>query len=322
MRIKTYTAPTMNEAMDRVRKDLGSEAVIVSTLESEDEVRVTAALEEEEGMLAEDLSSLPSDRVPGLELICERLEKHNTPMELSESIIANCSAQPSGDVAERLIQSLGTTFRFAPMPTFETDAIPTMLVGPPGVGKTITIARLACQSSRTGKAIHVITADAQKAGAISQITSFAKALSLSVSVAHTPEELTQAIKEAPGGAPLLIDTPGINPFNQEELDRLAKIILSVRVAPVLTLPAGGDHIEQQEMIEAFATLGASRLILTKIDFSRRLGGLLAAVHKTRIQMMAYGNSPLVAHPLNPLGPQELALLLLDDAAKQAPDLAA
>lgn len=304
-----------------IRKELGPEAVIVSTLESPNEIRVTAALEDDVGELNH-LSPAPLNQNPGLDLICERLEFHNIPMELSEKLIESCSHHSVDNPGESLVKSLAAHFQFASLPSFQDTTTPTILVGPPGVGKTITIARLACLATLQNHPVHVVTADAQKAGAISQISSFAKALSLEVSVASTQEELTKIIQNTPQGTSLLIDTPGINPYQPDEIRKLGEIILAVRVSPILTLPAGGDAIEQREMIDSFATLGANRVILTKMDFSRRIGGLLDALHKTQVQLIGYGNSPLVAQPLHNVGPKELALLLLDNKTHSSRELAA
>lgn len=320
MRIKTYTAQSLNKAMQMIRDELGSEAVIVSTLEADEEVRVTAALEDD---LSEQFpTSTPAlEKNPELHLIYERLERHHIPEELLNKLMETCSQYNSDHTGQDLVKSLSTHFDFSPLPTFEDTSSPTILVGPPGVGKTLTIARLAYLAALQNHPVHVITTDTHKAGAIAQISSFGQALSLEVSTASSPKELINIINTTPLGTSLLIDTPGINPFQRGEVKKLGEIILATRTPPLLVLPVGGDAMEQQEIIDAFATLGANRLILTKMDFARRMGGLLEALHKSQVQIMAYGNSPLVAKPLHPLGPKELALLLLDNDPTQAHEIA-
>ena len=75
---------------------------------------------------------------------------------------------------------------------------------------------------------------------------------------------------------MLIDTSGINPFQGREVAALAELLRASRAEPVLVLPAGLDGEDSVEIAANFAAIGARRLMVSKLDTTRRLGSILAA----------------------------------------------
>ena len=108
-----------------------------------------------------------------------------------------------------------------------------MLVGEPGVGKSIAIAKLAAQAIMANKSVHVITCDHMKAGAIHQQLAYAKVMNLRLSVAKSPEQLAKIVSACQQFDVVLIDTPGINPFDYNELKMLAQYIIAIGRTPTL-----------------------------------------------------------------------------------------
>ena len=86
---------------------------------------------------------------------------------------------------------------------------------------------------------------------------------------------------------------------------------------MLVLAAGGDVLESAECAVAFSEAGAGRLIATKLDISRRLGGVLSAADAGRLALAAAGVSPNIGDGLAPINPVSLARLILPDAAELA-----
>lgn len=83
---------------------------------------------------------------------------------------------------------------------------------------------------------------------------------------------------------------------------------------VFVAAAGGDPIEAAEIAEAYATMGARRMVSTRIDIARRLGAVLAAADAGRLTFAEVGISGAVAEGLAPLNPISLARLLLPNHA--------
>ena len=81
------------------------------------------------------------------------------------------------------------------------------------------------------------------------------------------------------------------------------------------LPAGGDAMESAEMAVAFAAIGADRMIGTRLDIARRLGGILSATQAGNLALMAVSTSPNIGTALLPINPVSLARLLLPRPAE-------
>jgi flagellar biosynthesis protein FlhF len=289
MRLKLYRAPRMAEAMARVRADLGEDALILGSRQVGDGVEVTAALE-------------PGDEMPDPPA-AERstlaaLRFHGAPEALHATLGA-------GDLAT----ALAASFAFAPLP-LQAGGSPLLLLGPPGAGKTLTAARLAARLVMRGVAPLVITADGRRAGATEQLAAFTRLLNLNLVVANHPVTLGRAAARRPGDAPVLIDAPGLDPFDRAQQDELRGLAAAAGATPVLVLPAGLDPGEAAELAQAHAALGATLMIATKLDLARRLGSVLSAASAGRLALTEAGVGPGVADGLIALTPGELAARLL------------
>jgi flagellar biosynthesis protein FlhF len=193
------------------------------------------------------------------------------------------------------------------------DGQPLLLAGPPGAGKTLAAAKLAARAVLAGQTVRLITTDTGSAGAVEQLTAFARPLKLTVETAEGPAGLAAVIAKRRAALPTmtLIDTQGVNPYDSVELAGLAAQIVAAKADPILVLGAGGDARECGEMAEIFARIGCTRLLVTRLDLARRLGGVLSAA-LTGLALAETGASPIVAHGLQPLTPDALARLLVAD----------
>lgn len=254
MRVKIYQAPNIGAAMAMVREELGPDALILASQSVEDGVEVTAAHES------------PPPPPPDPEPVHYEPDWawHGVQSSLADRLARN-----------DLLASLQAEFTFATLPCQRGSSC-ILLVGPPGAGKTMTTARLATRLKLAGQDPHVITIDGQRAGAAEQLAAFTRLLSLNLIVADTPAQLGRAIARRPGSAPILIDSPGLNPFDPADRDYLIQTQAAGKTEIALVLPAGLDPAEAADMAAGFKELGANFLIATRLDQSRRLGGVLAA----------------------------------------------
>ncbi len=314
MRLKSFTAPSMKQAMKMVRDELGPDAVIVSTVQSRAEggsVRITAAVEQAD---ASPPAALQPAAAPArvLDAVQCALDHHGTPANVIARLMAAARALKGDDPRLALAAAFDDCFRFAPLP--ESDyARSIMLIGPPGVGKTITAAKLAARARLKGAAATLITTDTVRAGGIEQIETLAKLMQAHFRAATTPAETAAAIGECNTGELIVIDSPGTNPLSDTEMDALAGHIAAARAEPVLVLNAGGDAREFADWAAAFAGLGATRLVATRLDIAHRLGSLIAAADAGRLRFANVSADPHVAKGLSALNPVSLARLMLPDA---------
>lgn len=295
MRLKLYRAPKMAEAMARLRAELGPDALILGTRRVADGVEITAALESD--------PVLPPPPDPARRAA---LDYHAVPPALHARL-------PPGP----LEPALADLFAFAPLPL---DAPrPILLVGPPGAGKTLTVARLATRLVMTGILPMAITADAKRAGATEQLAAFTRVLGIELTVAGNPVALGRALTRRRPDAPVLIDGPGSDPFDAAQRQELAGLAAAADAEVALVLPAGLHPEEAAELAAAYAETGATLLVATRLDLGRRLGGILAAAHAGRLALAEAGVGPGAADGLVPLTPALLAARLL---SPRLPDLGA
>jgi flagellar biosynthesis protein FlhF len=287
VRLKLYRAATASEAIGRVRAELGADALILNTRRVADGVEITAALE-------------PGDPPPAAPVAApssSALRFHGVPEVLARRL---------GGASLRA--ALASVLSFEPLP-LARGGPPLLLAGPPGAGKTLTVARLATRLVMAGTAPLVVTADGRRAGATEQLAAFTRLLGLNLVVASHPVTLARAIAGRPTGAPALIDLPGSDPFVAQEREELAALAATATGQVVAVLPAGLDPAEAADLAAAYAESGARFLVATKLDLARRIGGVLAAAD-CGLALAEAGVSPGAADGLVALTPDLLAGRLL------------
>ena len=286
MRLKLYRAPGVTEAMARVRAELGLDALILATRKVADGVELTAALE-------------PDDETPAPLPDPER----QRPAALARRAgAAGGKASPHG----QLETTLERVMRFGALDLDGNSPQPLLLAGPPGAGKTLTVARLATRLVMAGAQPLIITTDGRRAGATEQLAAFTRLLGLTLIVASHPATLARAMSRRQPGAPVLIDAPGTDPFDPAQNDEVAGLAVTANAATALVLPAGMDPAEAADLAAAFAAAGATLLVGTRLDMARRMGGLLAAADAGKLTMTEAGIGPGAADGLEPLTPLLLA----------------
>jgi len=148
-----------------------------------------------------------------------------------------------------------------------------LFVGPTGVGKTTTIAKLAARASQdSGERVHIITTDVHRVAAVEQMTRFGQILDIPVEVALGPDDLRRALESMDGR--VFIDTTGRNhrdPTTLRELQRLLAASGDAEVMMVLSATTRAQ--DSREILDMYMKLGVSRLILTKLDETRVYGEL-------------------------------------------------
>jgi len=145
----------------------------------------------------------------------------------------------------------------------------------------------------------IITTDDRRAGAVEQLAAFTGLLGLKLVAIGDAVGLQRALANRPGEVPVLIDAPGLDPFDPAQHDELAALAEVSDGTTALVLAAGVDPAEAADLAQAHAAARATLLIATKLDLARRIGSVLAAAD-AGLAMTEAGIGPGVADGLTPL----------------------
>lgn len=186
------------------------------------------------------------------------------------------------------------------------------LVGPTGVGKTTTLAKIAANYlSRYSNSIALITIDTYRIAAVEQLKVYGEIMHLPVEVVITPEQLEQAITRHSDKELILIDTAGRSPRDSYCIDELTTFLpAELDIAKHLVLAAGSRENELLSTIECFNTLGITNTIFTKIDECTTLGILLNVQLQNSNPLSYVTNGQRVPEDLMEITPEIVAQLIM------------
>ena len=152
------------------------------------------------------------------------------------------------------------------------------LVGPTGVGKTTTIAKLAAHHYSGKKKVMLATLDTYRVGAVEQLKIYAKIIGVPVTVAVSGRQLREAIVRRKEGDLVLIDTPGRSHLNTPQVKELRELErVGVPIETHLLLSSNTKSSDLDEMIDRFSIIPIHSLLFTKLDETRTHGHLFSAM---------------------------------------------
>lgn len=315
MRLRTFNAPDMSHAMQMIREHLGDDAIIIASARAPSGgIVVTAATEQELAPQLPDEVPIPAvqtsdSALSALEAILRfHAASDETVAKLMDT--ARFMSLQGRDVRTDLIRLMAASYQYTPLP-LDQESYTLMLVGAPGTGKTMTIAKMASLAVMDNKKPIVITTDNKRAGGVEQLSAFTSILGLPLHVADNRGELWRLLQEHAPHSRILIDTGGVNPFNAPEVRELAEYIkLDRSIEPVLVSAAGSDSGEADDMARTFAPLGVRRLLVTRIDAARRYGSVLTTAMSGKFAFTHASNSSRIVGEFTMMDPVILTELLL------------
>ena len=162
-----------------------------------------------------------------------------------------------------------------------------MFVGPTGVGKTTTIAKLAARYAYklgTNYKVGIITLDSFRVGAVEQLKAYTNIMRLPLEVVKRPEELSEAITRLKDCHYILIDTAGGSQYDMDKIELINQYQQHLTETPIekmLVLPANVKTSDLYEIYNSYSSLHIHNLIFTKLDETISYGNLISFTHKTK-----------------------------------------
>jgi flagellar biosynthesis protein FlhF len=352
MIIKKYVVNSMNEAMTRIRYELGNEAIIISQRRkkgiigffSKKVIEVTAAVDNKNKYKEKNANNLDisdsleaikkvmdSERKPVLKVaednnrnndakdsvnlhnsdylisemkemkgilssfvstgigskgkseLQERLENSDLNSEIIEDVISRIKLDKREvDEKEKLKEALNCMVNVT-KPKNEKIIV---LVGPTGVGKTTTIAKLAGRLSLIEKKkVGLITVDTYRIGAVEQLRTYADIMNIPFDVVFSIKDMEKTIENMKNCDVILVDTTGRSSKNVMQISELRAFIEKTKSEDIhLVMGASTKNSDIKTIVEGYRVLNYNSIIVTKLDETSTYGSLL--------NILSYGKKPL------------------------------
>jgi flagellar biosynthesis protein FlhF len=378
MDIRTFRAPTMQQALALVRRELGPAAAVLHTREIRGgalwswipglrQIEITASTEvnvpsrlprrneseeksghrelapgiewEAKAMFRDELKGRLDELHSLVEDLCRQTRRGGPPewpnelfrlftdlieadigedlaREMVEQVRRDAPAQVRGDAHIAHHWLAGEIERQIPIhgPIGLTPGRTRLvaLVGPTGVGKTTTIAKLAANFRlRDKRRVGLITVDTYRIAAVEQLRTYADIIDLPMQVVATAGEMRQAVAGMSDLDLILLDTAGRSPKDEVNLQELAALVEQAEPDEVhLVLSSVANANVLARTAERFAEVGTTALVLTKLDEATGLGNLLPLLRKCELPLSYVTHGQNVPDDIAPANARQLAATIL------------
>ena len=168
------------------------------------------------------------------------------------------------------------------------------LVGPTGVGKTTTIAKLAANFAlKEGYKVALITADTYRIAAVEQLKIYGDIIGVPIEIVYSPDELKTALQRHSDKHLVLVDTAGRSPSNQQQLTELQELLaVDPAIEIHLVLSSTTKYRDALEIVNKFSVCSPQKFLFTKVDEASNLGTVLNLVYQfpTTLSYMTTGQN--------------------------------
>ncbi|WKA53898.1 flagellar biosynthesis protein FlhF [Planococcus shixiaomingii] len=381
MRLKTYIVQNMTEAIPMIKRDLGSDALILNTKKiktggflgffKKEKLEVIAAVETQQAekkksvektkpaiqpipeknpapvfapsektfMKTQDVSNdhlinelknikhvmmqvIGEDRLPeALKPLNQRLNQQDIASEIQSDIYTKMmlaleerpasTEKELADLARSEIINMVKEHQKKPV---EKDPDIICFIGPTGVGKTTTIAKIAADLMlREDKKVGLITSDTYRIAAVEQLKTYASILNIPIKVAESSSDVIKALSDLTDCDIILMDTAGRNYQQKQYIDDLEAMLPDknkIQINLVLSLTA--KYEDMRKIIDNFQTIQMDQLLLTKKDETSSAGAILNLIYHYSIPIRHIANGQNVPDDILTVTPELIANFVLGE----------
>lgn len=186
-------------------------------------------------------------------------------------------------------------------------------IGPTGVGKTTTIAKLVSIYAHRGREVAVITNDTYRIAAAEQIKRVAQLVGVPIRVCQRPEEIEKALEEFSNRDLVLVDTAGRSQKNAARIDDLKDVLAATRPDEthlVVSMTTQPETVV--DVAERFAPCGYDRLVVTKLDEAIKLGVVLDVLSRVQTELSFVSTGQEIPRDIEVADSARLASLILGE----------
>jgi flagellar biosynthesis protein FlhF len=333
MQIKKYLAPTLKEALNQMKIELGVEAVVLSTRVipaetsqgTKKQYELLVGIENtmpdkniRPKLIDKIIEDNPKDTIEELKRLKDRVFPHQVKADIkTEQVKSDLLLKeilPS--IADKIIGQVSLQSEFIKNGNLENHIISTIasllhtsnfevkkkrkqkvvsVVGPTGVGKTTCIAKLAVISKIFHKLdIGIITIDTFRLGAIDQLKIFAEISNVDLLVCYEAAELPKMLNKFKKKDLIFIDTAGRSQNNRASINEIKSFLSKVEVDDTfLVLSSTGSTRNLLDVVKKFQPLNFNGLIFTKLDEAAAFGNILNVSGKTNTPLMFLTNGQVI-----------------------------
>lgn len=254
--------------------------------------------------------------------LTRELASSGVSIELIRKIVDTLNTLPiqSGNqtVKGRLGETLGRLIKFGGALKLKKNSPRIIaLVGPTGVGKTTTTAKLAAMYAlNKGNKVALVTMDIFRVGAVEQLKTYSRIMGIPLEVASTPKELEKAVEKHSACDLIFIDTAGRSHKDKEKLDEMKHFLEDkIPMEIYLCLTATTKDRELEEILNRFRIFQISKVVFTKIDECESFGNMVNLLMKDNLQIAYFTTGQRVPEDIEIATPAKLADMIFHEGAE-------
>lgn len=309
---KTYRARRFDDAVEKMKRDLGPDAVILSSrsigAQAGEGIEIVAASHGADGGARDAGVAAWSSSFEG------RLVRKGVPASTARALVARMPAGVGGP-GERAPNARELEIALEGQLAFgrSRQARVRAYVGPTGVGKTTTIAKLAAvEALIRNRSVALVSVDHFRIGATEQLERYADLIGVPLDVAFDARSFALALERCADADAVFVDTAGRSPRDARALDELLAIFAGAGepVETHLCLPAGMRQSELGSAVERHRPLDPAGLVVTKLDEALYFGSVVAAQALAGAPLMHFTTGQRVPEDIEDATAGALASLLI------------